>query len=192
MSSPRILAFAGSLRRQSWNHRVVEIAAEGARSAGAEVTLIRLHDYPLPVYNADEQAGGDFPAPAAALRDMFAEHDGLLIGSPEYNSSLTAALKNTIDWVSVANDNSAPMQAFRGKVAGLVAASPGALGGLRGLNHLRSILASIGVLVVPEQHAVGKVGEYMEAYAADNNHPSTAALRGVGERVAHVAAALAQ
>lgn len=154
----RILAFSGSLRKDSLNQKLVRIAAEAAGQAGAEVTLIRLSDYPLPVFDQDLEAEGT-PENAKKLKELFLSHDGLLISSPEYNSSITAALKNAIDWVSRGGPGEPPVAAFRGKVAALMSASPGALGGLRGLVHLRSILGNIQVLVLPDQLAINGAGD---------------------------------
>lgn len=165
MKTPRILAFGGSLRRDSFNQKLVAVAVAGAREAGAEVTLIALRDFPLPVFDQDLEDAEGMPAAAKALKQLFREHDGLLIAAPEYNSSLTAALKNAFDWVSRAEtDDEPPLVAFAGKTAALCAASPGALGGLRGLVHVRAILGNIGVTVLPDQVAVSKAHE---AFAAD-------------------------
>lgn len=165
MPTPRILAFGGSLRRDSFNQKLAAVAAAGAREAGAEVTLIALRDFPLPVFDQDLEDAEGMPAAAKALKQLFREHDGLLIAAPEYNSSLTAALKNALDWVSRAEtDDEPPLAAFTGKTAALCAASPGALGGLRGLVHVRAILGNIGVTVLPDQVAVSKAHE---AFAAD-------------------------
>ena len=165
MPPPRILAFGGSLRRDSFNQKLAAVAAAGAREAGAEVTLIALRDFPLPVFDQDLEDADGMPAAAKALKQLFREHDGLLIAAPEYNSSLTAALKNALDWVSRAeSDDEPPLVAFAGKTAVLCAASPGALGGLRGLVHVRAILGNIGVTVLPDQVAVSKAHE---AFAAD-------------------------
>lgn len=165
MTPPRILAFGGSLRRDSFNQKLAAVAAAGAREAGAEVTLIALRDFPLPVFDQDLEDAEGMPSAAKALKQLFREHDGLLIAAPEYNSSLTAALKNALDWVSRAeSDDEPPLAAFTGKTAVLCAASPGALGGLRGLVHVRAILGNIGVTVLPDQVAVSKAHE---AFAAD-------------------------
>ncbi|MBE7496034.1 MAG: NAD(P)H-dependent oxidoreductase [Verrucomicrobiaceae bacterium] len=165
MKTPRILAFGGSLRRDSFNQKLAAVAAAGAREAGAEVTVIALRDFPLPVFDQDLEDAEGMPSAAKALKQLFREHDGLLIAAPEYNSSLTAALKNTLDWVSRAEtDDEPPLAAFTGKTAALCAASPGALGGLRGLVHVRAILGNIGVTVLPDQVAVSKAHE---AFAAD-------------------------
>src|SRR5690348_4723633 len=137
---PRILAFAGSTSRDSFNKRLVPIAAKGARDAGAEVTLIDLKDFPLPLFDQDLEAEQGMPDNGTKLKKLFIDHDGLLIASPEYNSSITGVLKNAIDWVSRPAPGEPPLVAFTGKVSVLMSASPGALGGLRGLVHVRSIL----------------------------------------------------
>ncbi|MDZ8223156.1 NAD(P)H-dependent oxidoreductase [Nostoc sp. ChiVER01] len=158
-STPKILAFAGSTRIESYNKKLVKIAAAGAQAAGAEVTYIDLRDLPLPLFDEDLEAQEGLPANARTLKDLLISHQGLLIASPEYNSSLTAVLKNAIDWASRPAPNEAPLAAFAGKVATIMSASPGALGGLRGLVHLRSILGNIKVLVLPDQIAVTKAYE---------------------------------
>lgn len=153
---PRILALGGSLRRDSLNQKLAAIAADGARQAGAEVTVISLRDFPLPLFDQDLEAASGKPEIARRLKALFREHHGLIIASPEYNSSITAALKNAIDWVSRADSSDEPpLSALAGKSAILCAASPGALGGLRGLVHLRSILGNIGITLLPDQVAVG-------------------------------------
>lgn len=164
MAQPRVLAFAGSSRRDSYNAQLIEVAAEGARSAGAEVTVINLASYELPLFNEDLEAAEGAPVNATRLKELFFEHDGLLIASPEYNSSISPLLKNTIDWVSRAAEGEGSLAAYQGKVAAIMAASPGALGGLRGLVHVRSILSSIGVLVVPNQIAIPRA---FEAFGED-------------------------
>lgn len=160
MSTPKILAFAGSTRSASYNKQLVRFAAEAARAAGAEVTLVDLRDYPLPLFDGDLEEQQGLPENAKKLKAIFLAHDGLLISSPEYNSSITAVLKNTLDWVSRGETDDEPaLAAYRGKTAALISASPGALGGLRGLVHLRAILGNIGVIVLPDQVAVSKAYE---------------------------------
>jgi NAD(P)H-dependent FMN reductase len=158
-STTRILAFAGSTRKESFNKKLVRIAAQGARDQGAEVTLIDLKDFALRLFDQDLEAVEGIPEAATRLKRLMVEHDGLLIASPEYNSSITAVLKNAIDWVSRRAGDEPPLVAFHGKVATLMSASPGALGGLRALVHVRSILGNIGVIVLPEQIAVAKAHE---------------------------------
>ena len=145
----RVLAFAGSTRDESFNKRLIRIAAAGARAAGADVTLIDLRDFPMPLYDGDLEAAEGLPEAAIQLCALMREHGGFLISSPEYNSGMLAVLKNTIDWASRPMKGEAPLAAFDGKVAAIMAASPGALGGMRGLVHLRMILGNIKTLVLP-------------------------------------------
>ncbi len=160
MSTPKILAFAGSTRTASYNKQLVRFAADAARAAGAEVTLLDLRDFPMPLFDGDLEDQGGLPENAKKLKAIFREHDALLIASPEYNSSITAVLKNSLDWISRGETDDEPaLAAFRGKTAALLSASPGALGGLRGLVHLRAILGNIGVIVLPDQVAVSKAHE---------------------------------
>ena len=155
----KILAFAGSTREESFNKKLVRVAAEAAREAGGEVTLVDLRDYPMPLYDGDLEAGEGFPDGSERLYEMMKAHRGLLIASPEYNGSVTAVFKNTIDWISRPRPGEPPLAAFTGKVAALVSASPGALGGLRGLVHARAVLGNIGVIVLPAQVAVSKASD---------------------------------
>ena len=98
-TAPRLLAFAGSLRQGSYNRRLIHVLADGARAAGAEVTLIELRDYALPLYDGDIESEG-MPQAVRALQALMARHDGLLISTPEYNGSMPALVKNTLDWIS--------------------------------------------------------------------------------------------
>lgn len=157
---PRILAFAGSLRADSHNKKLAKLAAEAAGRAGAETTFIDLRDLPLPVFDQDLEDKAGLPENAKRLKQLMLTHQGLIIASPEYNSSITAALKNAIDWASrPATPKEPALACFIDKVAALYSASPGALGGLRGLVHLRSILGNIRVLVLTEQIAIAKAAE---------------------------------
>ena len=124
------------------------------------MTHLDLRDYRLPVFDQDEEAANGKPENARALKKLLIDHDGLLVASPEYNSSVTAVLKNTVDWVSRPDDGDAfPRIAFQRKVVALMSASPGGLGGLRGLVHIRSIFTNLGCLVLPDQVAVPKAHE---------------------------------
>lgn len=160
---PRILALAGSTRQESYNKRLVRIPARAAESAGAQVTVIDLRDLPMPLFDEDLEREQGPPENARTLKRLMVESDGLLVSSPEYNSSITAVLKNAIDWASRPAPDEIPLVAFRGKVATLMSASPGALGGLRGLVHLRSILGNIGAIVLPDQVAVPRAFEAFDA-----------------------------
>lgn len=163
-TTPKILAFSGSLRRDSFNKLMVRIAADGASHAGAETTYLDLQEYPLPVYDGDLEDLEGLPDNAKKLKDLFRAHDGLLIATPEYNSSISAALKNVIDWVSRPEEGHPPLDCFSGKVAGIMAAAMGGMGGMRALPHLRSILQNIQVMVVPRM--VGLPAAH-EAFNAD-------------------------
>ncbi|MBN7818887.1 NADPH-dependent FMN reductase [Bowmanella yangjiangensis] len=161
----RILAFSGSSRKDSYNQKLVGIAAKAAEQAGAQVTLINLGDFPMPIYNQDLQNEQGFPTSALAFKQLLLEHDGLLIASPEYNSAFSPLLKNAIDWASRASEpNEAPLSAYRGKTAAIMSCAPGALGGLRGLGFLRMLLQNIGVMVVPNQRAIGLAGSAFDEH----------------------------
>ena len=151
----KILAFAGSTREGSLNKRLIRVAAEAARAAGGEVTLVDLRDYPMPSYDGEIESGQGLPETAHALKDVFKAHSGLLISAPEYNGGMSGMLKNTIDWISRRGHDDRIVAAFSGKFAGIMSASPGALGGLRGLGQLRHVLTSVGVLVIPQQRSIG-------------------------------------
>lgn len=166
MSQPKILAFAGSARRDSFNKKLIQIAVKGAQDAGAEVTLLDLADFPLPLYDGDLEAEQGIPENAKALKELFLAHQGLLLSCPEYNSSITPLLKNTIDWVSRPVEGEGPLAAYQDKVCSLMSASPGALGGLRGLVHVRAILQNIGVIVLPKQMAISQANN---AFADDGS-----------------------
>lgn len=163
---PKILAFAGSLRKDSCNKKLVKIAVEGAKRAGADVTYIDLADYPLPIYSQDLEESEGIPANAQKVKDLMIASQGFLIASPEYNSSISAALKNMIDWVSrPSKKEEISLIAFKGKAAALMSASPGQLGGLRGLVHLKAILGNIEMIVLPQQHAIPNA---FQAFNAEN------------------------
>ena len=155
----RILAFAGSTRTESWNKKLIRIGADAAHKAGALVTLVDLRDYPLPLYDGDLEASEGIPENGRKLKELFLAHAGLLLSAPEYNSSIPGVLKNALDWVSRSAPGEAPLACYAGKVAGLLSASPGALGGLRCLVALRSMLGNIKTLVIPEQFSLPRANE---------------------------------
>ena len=164
--APRILALAGSLRAGSYNRRVLAVAADGARKAGADVTGVDLRDFPLPVYDADLESASGLPAAALALKERFRGAEGLLIASPEYNSAISGTLKNLLDWVSRPAPGEKPLECFKGKVAALCSASTGALGGIRGLASVRVVLGNLGVVLLPDQVALPRAAE---AFDDDGN-----------------------
>lgn len=190
-NEPRILAFAGSLRRDSFNKRLVRVAAEGARSAGAEVTVLDLADYPLPVFNEDLERDAGTPQEAIDLKAQMVSHDGFLIASPEYNSSISGALKNAIDWASRHAEGEPGLVAFSGKCVALMAASPGSLGGLRGLVHVRSILGNLGMLVLPKQVAVPSAHKAFDDDGGLVDPKRQEAVKGLGRQLAELLGKLA-
>ncbi len=184
--SAKILAFAGALRVGSFNKKLVHIAANAARKAGAEVTVIDLRDFPLPIFDEDLESSDGLPPNRRKLKDLFLAHDGLLLSCPEYNSSITAVLKNTIDWVSRPCEGEKPLGCFDGKVAAIIAASPGALGGLRGLVTVRSILSNIKVIVLPDQIAIVKAHEAFNSDGSLKDPKQLAAVESIATRLVHV------
>lgn len=182
----KLLAFAGSCRKGSWNRRLIRVAAESARAAGAEVTLVNLSDYPLPLYDGDLEERAGVPAKAQELAALFDSHDGLLISAPEYNSSITPLLKNTIDWISRPVDGVSGLTHFAGKTGALLAASPGALGGLRGLFHTRQILTTLGVMVIPDQLALVHADQAFDEAGALKDQKTRARLDRITERLIRI------
>lgn len=152
----KLLAFSGSLKADSINHKALLAAVQGAEAAGAEVTVVRLNDYLAPLFSEDLEADLGIPEQAQAFKALMMAHDGFLIASPEYNGCFTAALKNAFDWASRQSGDEKVLAAFRGKSATLMAASPGVLGGLRGLVMTRMLLTQLGVTVHATQLTIGK------------------------------------
>lgn len=150
----KILAFSGSLSCASVNMKLIYNAKKELQENGHEVTVIDLKDYPLPVYNREIEVS-EFPKEALKLFELMLDHPAWLIASPEHNSSISACLKNLIDWISRAPENKINLKAFAGRVIGLISASPSIFGGSRGLRHLREILSSMGAIVIPSQTCIG-------------------------------------
>ncbi len=176
----KILAFAGSLRRKSFNKRVLQTAIKGAQNAGAEVTLVDLRDYPMPLFNSDDEAAFGIDENALRFQGLLTEHDGFLITSPEYNGSLSGALKNAIDWASRPSDKYQRSDVFQGKFAAIMTASPGSFGGVRVLSHMRDVLTSIGVYVLPTEIAVSFSGE---KFSGDGEEMTDERTKGVLENL---------
>lgn len=176
----KILAFSGSTREGSFNQAIVTVAAQGAKDAGAEVTLVNLADFEMPIFNEDEEAKNGIPEQAQAFKELLMSHDGFLIASPEYNSSYPAVLKNAIDWASRKQGEEAILAAYKGKVAGIMAASPGGLGGMRVLVTLRMLLENLGVIVMPNQRSVAKVGGLVGDDGVVNDETTIKQLKKLG------------
>jgi chromate reductase len=161
-SRMRLLVFAGSTRLQSFNRKLAHVTAAMARDAGAEVTHIELGDFDVPMYNADLEARGT-PAAVLRLKQLAFEHPAWIICAPEYNASYPALLKNTLDWISspVKSDPAWAdgFKSTRGKVVGMLSASPGALGGLRSQSHLAPLLLNLQCWVAPSNYALARAAD---------------------------------
>jgi chromate reductase, NAD(P)H dehydrogenase (quinone) len=180
----KILAFAGSLRDNAYSKRVLIPAVEGARAAGAEVTVIDLRDFPMPIYNWDEHDANGFDPNALRFQGLLGEHDGFLLSSPEYNGSIPGGLKNAIDWASRRSEKYEMVEVFKGKHAGIITSSPGSFGGLRCLVHLRAVLSMMGVYVHPIEIAVTFVGQKFDGESgAMTDEKTKAFLATLGEAV---------
>lgn len=190
MTPARILAFAGSTRKDSWNQKVLDVAVGGARNAGAEVTLVSLADYPMPLYNADWHQENGVPQSTRELRKLMMAANGILIASPEYNASITPLLKNTLDWLSQEVDGQSGSAPFAGKIGGLMGASNGAFGTIRALPHVSYILSNLGVFMLPVVAVPGVAGAF-DAGGAMTNERAKKMLTGLGERLAHTIVRLA-
>jgi chromate reductase len=191
MNPTKIVAFAGSLRASSFNKKLVAIAADAARAAGAEVTVVDLRELNLPLFDQDIEEASGLPEGAKKLKVLLRECDGFLIATPEYNSSISAPLKNAIDWASRAESDDEPsLVAYRGKVGAICAASPGALGGLRGLVTLRSILSNIGVFVLPDQVTVPTAHEAFDEAGQLKDDRKTKQIAGLAAHLVEIAGKL--
>jgi NAD(P)H-dependent FMN reductase len=189
MATPRILAFAGSSRKASWNRKVLEVAVAGARDAGAEVTVANLADYPMPIYNADWHEEHGVPPAMLELRTLMMASNGLLIASPEYNISITPLLKNTIDWLSQDVGGAGGDAPFLGKVGGLLGASNGGFGTIRSLPQVSLMLANLGVLMLPVV-AVPTVSKLFDASGSLTDERARNRLTGLGAQLARTIARL--
>ncbi|MBK1880867.1 NAD(P)H-dependent oxidoreductase [Luteolibacter pohnpeiensis] len=180
MKTPRILVFGGSMRAASFNQALAALAAKEASELGAEVTLSSLADFPLPVFNQDDEEKSGKPEKAKELKALFAAHDAYVIASPEYNSAISGALKNALDWISRADEEAeGPAAIFKGKTAAILAASPSHYGGVRGLDSLRLILQNIGTQVIPAQVTVAESHLAFDENGALKDDALTQQIRGL-------------
>ncbi len=182
----KILAFAGSTRIDSFNKKLVRTAASGATETGADVTTIDLRDFPIPLYDEDLEQRQGLPSNVEKLKDMMLASHGFLISSPEYNSSISAVLKNMIDWTSRPRDGEPPSACYQNKIAGIMSASPGGLGGLRGLVHVRAILENMGMIVLPNQVAVSNAHEAFDASGNLNDKRQEEKVKRIGYNLANI------
>ena len=190
MPAPRILVFAGSIRTGSFNARLAALAAKELALAEAEVTLISLVDYPMPLYDGDAEKASGAPENAVKLKRLFTLQEGVFIASPEYNASITPLLKNTLDWISrVREGRETPLAAFKNRVFALGAASNGTYGGMRSLIALRQVLElGCGALVIPEQIAVREAADAFDERDNLKDERAARLLKTVARRLLDVAA----
>jgi chromate reductase, NAD(P)H dehydrogenase (quinone) len=193
MPVPKILVFAGSIRSGSHNARLAALAAKELALAGADVSHISLQDYPLPIYNGDDEVDTGVPAPARNLKRMMAGHQGVFIASPEYNASIAPLLKNTIDWISrVRERGEPPLAVFKDRAFALGGASDGVFGALRSLMALRQVLElGCGALVLPEQITVFRASEAFDEMDNLKEERAAASLKRVVARLADAAREMA-
>jgi chromate reductase, NAD(P)H dehydrogenase (quinone) len=190
--SVKILAISGSSRRDSLNQKLLDVAAVGARNAGADVTPVRLGDYDLPIFDGDLEEEDGLPDGVHALQELFFRHDALLIATPEYNGGYTALLKNALDWVSRPRaDGSSGVALFAGKPAAFVSASPGQLGGIRSQTGMRVVLDKLGMLVIPEALALSVAHQAFDAEGKLKDPNVERAASGVGAALYRMAVRLA-
>jgi NAD(P)H-dependent FMN reductase len=183
---PKILAFAGSAREGSFNKKLVKIAAEGARKAGADVTWLDLRDLPMPVFNEDYEASlqpNEEPS-AKKFKDLLRAHDGILLSSPENNWSISALLKNSIDWATRRREGEKPLECFADKVVVLMSASPGPYGGIRGLPQVAMLLRNLRCIVLPDQVCLAKAHEAFHENGALKDEKQQAAVEQLGAKLA--------
>lgn len=181
MRQPKILVFSGSIRSGSYNTQLAAAAVKLLALADTEVTRISLKDYPLPLYDGDLEKQSGQPENAKKLKNLFQTHDGIFIACPEYNAGITPLLKNTLDWVSrVSEAGDPPAAGFKKSVFALGAASPGALGGMRGLIGTRTILeVGLGALVLPQMVTVPAAGQAFDKKGDLEAERSAAQLQNV-------------
>ena len=185
-STPRILAFSGSARRESLNKKLLASVVAATRAAGGDVTVVDFKELPIPMYEGDLEEEQGIPANAQKLIDLIRQHDGLLIASPEYNSQMTPLLKNAIDWCTRADEN--PLE---GKIAAVVSASPGMFGGIRSLTLARQLLIHLGCVVVPVQCVLPQAHKAFEPDGSLKEERHRKAVEAVAADLLRISRALA-
>ena len=195
MSAVRVLVISGSSRPGSFNRRLADVAAGLARAAGAVVTQTDLRALALPLYDAEIEVAG-VPSGAIELRRLFAEHDAVIVASPEYNGFPTPLFVNAFDWLSRVPPQSgkaAGLAATANRPVALLAASPGPLGALRSMNYVRQYLQmAFAMIVVPQQFALARANEAFDEAGGLKDPKAALAVAGVLQSLLRVARALRQ
>lgn len=150
----KVLSISGSTREASLNKQLAKEAARIAAELGTAATFIDLRDYPIALYDGDLEARQGMPPRAARLRKLMVDSDVIVIATPEYNGSISAVLKNFLDWASRSESGKPSREAFKGKKFALLSASPGPGGGQRAVAHLKQIIENVGGTVVSPQLSV--------------------------------------
>jgi NAD(P)H-dependent FMN reductase len=181
----RLLCFAGSTREGSYNKKLARLAQHIASANGVEAVFVDLIDYPMPLYNGDLEAKDGPPIKAREFKALLGEYQGVFIASPEYNSSVTPLLKNTLDWVTrVRAKGESGLEVYRSRVFAISGASPGYYGAMRSLLHLRQILAvGVGATVIPQQLALPRAGDAFEADGSLKDEAQQKQLANVVEKL---------
>lgn len=188
-SEPRLLFISGSAREKSWNKKLARLGEKIADANGIAGTFADLGDYPMPIYNGDDELRDGPPENARKLKELMKVHSGIFIASPEYNSSFSPLVKNAIDWVSrTREDGEAPLEVYKTRVFALGSASPGGMGGLRGLSHLRLVLEiGLGALVLPDQFAVPRAVDAFEENGHLKNKDAQETFKALIQKLARAA-----
>ena len=182
----RLLFFAGSTREGSYNKKLARLAQHIATANGIEGVFVDLKDYPMPLYNGDLEAEQGPPQKAAEFKALLSEYQGVFIASPEYNSSVTPLLKNTIDWVTrVRAKGETGLEVYKTRVFAISGASPGYYGAMRSLLTLRQILViGTGAMVIPQQLALPRAGDAFEEDGSLKDRAQQTLVKDVVEKLA--------
>ena len=188
-SEPRLLFIAGSAREKSWNKKLARLGHQIADANGIASAFADLGDYPMPIYNGDIETESGSPDNARKLKALMKVHSGIFIASPEYNASFSALLKNALDWVShTRDDGEEPLEVFKTRVFALGSASPGGMGGLRGLSQLRLVLEiGLSALVLPDQFAVPRAVDAFDENGHLKNKDSQETYKQLIQKLARAA-----
>jgi len=185
----QLLFFAGSTRQGSNNKKLARLAQRIATANGIGGVFVDLKDYPMPLYNGDLEAEHGPPQKAQEFKALLGEYQGAFIASPEYNSSITPLLKNTLDWMTrVRAPGETGLETFKSRVFAISGASPGYYGTMRSLLNLRQILTlGLGALVIPQQLALPRANDAFEEDGSLKDQAQLKMLTGVVEALASTA-----
>lgn len=194
MHSIKFLIIPGSVRKGSLNHKLASVAMVKARAAGLGAIEFDLRKLNLPLYDGDIEAASGIPEGAHQFYQALLDCDAVLIVTPEYNGFPTPLVINAFDWlsrISEAVPRPSGLAATANKPAGLMAASPGALGGLRSMNYLRQYLQmAFAMIVVPQQFALSKANEAFDETGSLNDPKASQSVDNVLTALSRLARSL--